>query len=142
MDSLIMRCADAHEVPAGGALAVDREGFSAAVTDALKQLPNVEIHHEEVTEIPEGIAVIATGPLTSPALSEKIRRLTGEEYLYFYDAAAPIVEKDSIDMDKVFVASRYGKGESAYINCPMTQEEFDRFYEALDLRRAGTPQGV
>lgn len=131
MDSLIMRCADAHEVPAGGALAVDREGFSAAVTDALKQIPHVEIRCEEVTEIPEGIAVIATGPLTSPALSEKIRRLTGEEYLYFYDAAAPIVEKDSIDMDKVFVASRYGKGESAYINCPMTEEEFDRFYEAL-----------
>lgn len=131
MDSLIMRCADAHEVPAGGALAVDREGFSAAVTDALKQIPHVEILHEEVTEIPEGIAVIATGPLTSPALSEEIRRLTGEEYLYFYDAAAPIVEKESIDMDKVFVASRYGKGESAYINCPMTQEEFDRFYEAL-----------
>jgi methylenetetrahydrofolate--tRNA-(uracil-5-)-methyltransferase len=131
MDSLIMRCADAHEVPAGGALAVDRESFSAAVTDALKQIPHVEILHEEVTEIPEGIAVIATGPLTSPALSEEIRRLTGEEYLYFYDAAAPIVEKDSIDMDKVFVASRYGKGESAYINCPMTEEEFDRFYEAL-----------
>ncbi|MGB0088842.1 MAG: FADH(2)-oxidizing methylenetetrahydrofolate--tRNA-(uracil(54)-C(5))-methyltransferase TrmFO, partial [Planifilum fulgidum] len=131
MDSLIMRCADAHQVPAGGALAVDREGFSAAVTEALKQIPHVEIVHEEVTEIPEGIAVIATGPLTSPALSEAIRRLTGEEYLYFYDAAAPIVEKDSIDMDKVFVASRYGKGESAYINCPMTQEEFDRFYEAL-----------
>lgn len=131
MDSLIMRCADAHEVPAGGALAVDREAFSAAVTDALKQIPHVEVLREEVTEIPDGIVVIATGPLTSLALSEKIRRLTGEEYLYFYDAAAPIVEKDSIDMDKVFVASRYDKGESAYINCPMTREEFDRFYEAL-----------
>src|SRR5690606_42064657 len=99
-----------------------------------KQIPHVEIVHEEVTETPEGIAVIATGPLTSPALSEAIRRLTGEEYLYFYDAAAPIVEKDSIDMDKVFVASRYGKGESAYINCPMTQEEFDRFYRSEERR--------
>ncbi|MBN2909350.1 FADH(2)-oxidizing methylenetetrahydrofolate--tRNA-(uracil(54)-C(5))-methyltransferase TrmFO [Polycladomyces sp. WAk] len=131
LDSLIMRCADQHAVPAGGALAVDREAFSAAVTAALHNIPHVEIIHEEVTEIPEGITVIATGPLTSAALSEKLKALTGEEYLYFYDAAAPIVEKESIDMDKVFVASRYGKGEAAYLNCPMTEEEFDRFYEAL-----------
>jgi methylenetetrahydrofolate--tRNA-(uracil-5-)-methyltransferase len=131
LDSLIMRCADQHAVPAGGALAVDREAFSAAVTAALHNIPHVEIIHEEVTDIPEGITVIATGPLTSDALSEKLKALTGEEYLYFYDAAAPIVEKESIDMDKVFVASRYGKGEAAYLNCPMTEEEFDRFYEAL-----------
>ncbi|BCU82082.1 methylenetetrahydrofolate--tRNA-(uracil-5-)-methyltransferase TrmFO [Polycladomyces abyssicola] len=131
LDSLIMRCADQHAVPAGGALAVDREAFSAAVTAALHNIPHVEIIHEEVTEIPEGITVVATGPLTSAALSEKLKALTGEEYLYFYDAAAPIVEKESIDMDKVFVASRYGKGEAAYLNCPMTEEEFDRFYEAL-----------
>jgi len=131
LDSLIMRCADQHAVPAGGALAVDREAFSAAVTAALHNIPHVEIIHEEVTEIPEGITVIATGPLTSAALSEKLKALIGEEYLYFYDAAAPIVEKESIDMDKVFVASRYGKGEAAYLNCPMTEEEFDRFYEAL-----------
>lgn len=131
LDSLILRCADQHAVPAGGALAVDREAFSAAVTSALRNLPHVEVIHEEVTDIPEGITVIATGPLTSAALSEKLKALTGEEYLYFYDAAAPIVEKESIDMDKVFVASRYDKGEAAYLNCPMTEEEFDRFYEAL-----------
>jgi methylenetetrahydrofolate--tRNA-(uracil-5-)-methyltransferase len=131
LDSLIMRCADQHAVPAGGALAVDREAFSAEVTAALHNIPHVEIIHDEVTEIPEGITVVATGPLTSAALSEKLKALTGEEYLYFYDAAAPIVEKESIDMDKVFVASRYGKGEAAYLNCPMTEEEFDRFYEAL-----------
>ncbi|MDN4594473.1 FADH(2)-oxidizing methylenetetrahydrofolate--tRNA-(uracil(54)-C(5))-methyltransferase TrmFO [Polycladomyces subterraneus] len=131
LDSLIMRCADQHAVPAGGALAVDREAFSAEVTAALHNISHVEIIQEEVTDIPEGITVIATGPLTSAALSEKLKALTGEEYLYFYDAAAPIVEKESIDMDKVFVASRYGKGEAAYLNCPMTEEEFDRFYDAL-----------
>src|SRR5690606_14793339 len=131
LDSVIIDAADKASVPAGGALAVDRHEFAGTVTENVRNHPLVEVINEEVTEIPEGITIIATGPLTSPALSEKIRRLTGEEYLYFYDAAAPIVEKDSIDMDKVFVASRYGKGESAYINCPMTQEEFDRFYEAL-----------
>jgi methylenetetrahydrofolate--tRNA-(uracil-5-)-methyltransferase len=131
LDSLIMRCADKHAVPAGGALAVDREAFSAEITETLKSHPLVEVISEEVTDIPEGPTVIASGPLTSAALSDKLKELTGEEYLYFYDAAAPIVEKDSINMEKVFVASRYGKGESAYINCPMTEEEFDRFYEAL-----------
>jgi methylenetetrahydrofolate--tRNA-(uracil-5-)-methyltransferase len=131
LDSLIMRCADKHAVPAGGALAVDREAFSAEITGTLKNHPLVEVISEEVTDIPEGPTVIASGPLTSAALSDKLKELTGEEYLYFYDAAAPIVEKDSINMEKVFVASRYGKGESAYINCPMTEEEFDRFYEAL-----------
>ncbi|PDO11227.1 MAG: methylenetetrahydrofolate--tRNA-(uracil(54)-C(5))-methyltransferase (FADH(2)-oxidizing) TrmFO [Candidatus Reconcilbacillus cellulovorans] len=132
LGSLIMAAADKNAVPAGGALAVDRDGFSSAVTRALEQHPLVEIRREEVTELPaDGIVVVATGPLTSEALSEAIRRLTGREYLYFYDAAAPIVEKDSIDMEKVFVASRYGKGEAAYLNCPMTEEEFDRFYEAL-----------
>jgi methylenetetrahydrofolate--tRNA-(uracil-5-)-methyltransferase len=131
LDSLIMRSADKHAVPAGGALAVDREAFSEEITRTLTEHPNIEVIKEEVTEIPEGITVIATGPLTSDALSEKIKELTGEEYLYFYDAAAPIVEKESINMDKVFVASRYGKGEAAYLNCPMTEEEFDRFYDAL-----------
>lgn len=131
LDSLIIRSADQHAVPAGGALAVDREGFSSAVTEALKQHPLIEVRHEEITELPEGITVVATGPLTSPALSEKLREMTGESYLYFYDAAAPIVERDSIDMDKVFLASRYDKGDAAYLNCPMDEEEFDRFYEAL-----------
>ncbi|MBA4547421.1 FADH(2)-oxidizing methylenetetrahydrofolate--tRNA-(uracil(54)-C(5))-methyltransferase TrmFO [Thermoactinomyces intermedius] len=131
LDSIVMKAADRHAVPAGGALAVDRESFSEEITQTLSRHPNIEIYHEEITELPEGPAVIATGPLTSKALSEKLRALTGEEYLYFYDAAAPIVEKDSIDMEKVFVQSRYDKGEAAYINCPMTEEEFDRFYEAL-----------
>ena len=131
MNSLIMRCADQHAVPAGGALAVDRDGFSGEVTNTLKNHPLVEFRNEELTELPEGITVVATGPLTSQALADEIMRLTGEDYLYFYDAAAPIVEKDSIDMDKVFVASRYDKGEAAYLNCPMTKEQFDVFYEAL-----------
>ncbi|UYZ15359.1 FADH(2)-oxidizing methylenetetrahydrofolate--tRNA-(uracil(54)-C(5))-methyltransferase TrmFO [Brevibacillus sp. WF146] len=130
-DSVIIGAADRCAVPAGGALAVDRHEFAQYVTDAVRNHPLVEVVNEEVTEIPEGIVVIATGPLTSPALSEKLKGLTGEEYLYFYDAAAPIIERDSIDMDKVFVASRYDKGEAAYLNCPMTEEEFNRFYEAL-----------
>ena len=132
LGSLILRAADLNAVPAGGALAVDREGFSAAVTEAIRAHPLIEVRNEEVTDIPpEGIVVVATGPLTSPALSDRIRELTGEEYFYFYDAAAPIVERDSIDMEKVYVASRYGKGEAAYLNCPMTEEEFNAFYDAL-----------
>jgi methylenetetrahydrofolate--tRNA-(uracil-5-)-methyltransferase len=131
LDSVIIGAADKCAVPAGGALAVDRHEFAQYVTDAVRNHPLIEVFTEEVTEIPEGIVVIATGPLTSPALSEKLKALTGEEYLYFYDAAAPIIEKESIDMSKVFVASRYDKGEAAYLNCPMTEEEFDRFYEAL-----------
>ena len=131
LDSLIIKSADACSVPAGGALAVDRHEFSANVTDALRSHPLIEVVNEEVTELPEGITIIATGPLTSPALAEQIRTLTGEEYLYFYDAAAPIIEKDSIDMDKVYLKSRYDKGEAAYLNCPMNDEEFKRFYDAL-----------
>jgi len=129
--SIIIGAADRCAVPAGGALAVDRHEFAQYVTDAVRNHPLIEVITEEITEIPDGIVVIATGPLTSPALSERLKELTGEEYLYFYDAAAPIIEKDSIDMNKVFVASRYDKGEAAYLNCPMTEEEFDRFYEAL-----------
>ncbi|WOV85267.1 FADH(2)-oxidizing methylenetetrahydrofolate--tRNA-(uracil(54)-C(5))-methyltransferase TrmFO [Sporosarcina jeotgali] len=131
LDSVIIAAADACAVPAGGALAVDRHEFSAHVTEKVRNHPLVEVINEEVTEIPEGITVIATGPLTSPALAEKVRQLTGEEYLYFYDAAAPIVEKDSIDMDKVYLKSRYDKGEAAYLNCPMNEEEFAVFYNAL-----------
>ncbi|MDW0109241.1 FADH(2)-oxidizing methylenetetrahydrofolate--tRNA-(uracil(54)-C(5))-methyltransferase TrmFO [Sporosarcina aquimarina] len=131
LDSVIIAAADACSVPAGGALAVDRHEFSAHVTDKVRNHPLVEVVNEEVTEIPEGITVIATGPLTSPALAEKVRKLTGEDYLYFYDAAAPIVEKDSIDMDKVYLKSRYDKGEAAYLNCPMDEEEFSVFYNAL-----------
>jgi methylenetetrahydrofolate--tRNA-(uracil-5-)-methyltransferase len=131
MDSLIMRCADRNAVPAGGALAVDRDGFSGDITNTLRNHPLIEVCNEEVQDLPDGITVVATGPLTSPQLSERLRELTGEEYLYFYDAAAPIVEKDSIDMDKVYLASRYDKGEAAYLNCPMTEEQFDAFYEGL-----------
>ncbi|WP_342600675.1 FADH(2)-oxidizing methylenetetrahydrofolate--tRNA-(uracil(54)-C(5))-methyltransferase TrmFO [Psychrobacillus sp. FSL H8-0483] len=131
LDSLIIQSADNSSVPAGGALAVDRHDFAGRVTDTIRNHPLIEIVNEEVTEIPEGITVIATGPLTSPALAEKVKEITGQDYLYFYDAAAPIVEKDSIDMDKVYLKSRYDKGEAAYLNCPMTEEEFNRFYDAL-----------
>ncbi|EIJ81510.1 tRNA (uracil-5-)-methyltransferase Gid [Bacillus methanolicus PB1] len=131
LDSVIIRSADDCAVPAGGALAVDRHEFAAKVTDRVKNHENVTVINEEVIEIPEGPTIIATGPLTSEALSEQLRKLTGEDYLYFYDAAAPIIEKDSIDMDKVYLKSRYDKGEAAYLNCPMTEEEFNRFYDAL-----------
>ncbi|WP_440602734.1 FADH(2)-oxidizing methylenetetrahydrofolate--tRNA-(uracil(54)-C(5))-methyltransferase TrmFO [Bacillus sp. GB_SG_008] len=131
MDSVIIRAADECSVPAGGALAVDRHEFAAKVTEYVKNHPNVTVMNEEITEIPEGPTVIATGPLTSPALSAQLKELTGEDYFYFYDAAAPIVEKESIDMEKVYLKSRYDKGEAAYLNCPMTEEEFNRFYDAL-----------
>lgn len=131
MDSVIIRAADECSVPTGGALAVDRHEFAAKVTEYVKNHPNVTVVNEELTEIPEGPTIIATGPLTSPDLAAQLKELTGEDYFYFYDAAAPIVEKDSIDMNKVYLKSRYDKGEAAYLNCPMTEEEFDRFYEAL-----------
>lgn len=131
LDSVIMSAADACAVPAGGALAVDRHEFASLVTERVKNHPNVTVINEEVTEIPDGPTIIATGPLTSQSLSDSLKQIMDEEYLYFYDAAAPILEKDSIDMDKVYLKSRYDKGEAAYLNCPMTEEEFDRFYEAL-----------
>jgi methylenetetrahydrofolate--tRNA-(uracil-5-)-methyltransferase len=131
LNSVIISSADDCAVPAGGALAVDRHEFAGLVTERVKNHPNVEVITEEVTEIPEGPTIIATGPLTSDNLSKALNSLTGEEYLYFYDAAAPIIEVDSINMDKVYLKSRYDKGEAAYLNCPMTEEEFDRFYEAL-----------
>jgi methylenetetrahydrofolate--tRNA-(uracil-5-)-methyltransferase len=131
MNSLIMSSADRHAVPAGGALAVDRDGFSGAVTSALREHPLIDVRNEEMRDIPDGIVVVASGPLTSPALSQRLQEMLGETYLYFYDAAAPIVEKDSINMEKVYLASRYDKGEAAYLNCPMTEEEFDAFYDAL-----------
>ncbi|WNQ13723.1 FADH(2)-oxidizing methylenetetrahydrofolate--tRNA-(uracil(54)-C(5))-methyltransferase TrmFO [Paenibacillus aurantius] len=131
MDSLILASADKHAVPAGGALAVDRDLFSGEITSTLRNHPLIEVKNEELTELPEGITVVASGPLTSPALSEHLKSLMGEEYLYFYDAAAPIVEKDSIDMNKVYLASRYDKGEAAYLNCPMSEEEYNAFLDAL-----------
>src|SRR5690606_6130454 len=136
LDSLIIACADSSAVPAGGALAVDRDRFSGGVTAALRNHPLIEVRNEELTAIPEGVTVVATGPLTSPELSAALQRQFGEEYLYFYDAAAPISEKDSIDMEKVFMQSRYDKGEAAYLNCPMNEEEFNVFYEALTTAEA------
>lgn len=133
LDSLIIKCADATQVPAGGALAVDRDKFSEMITETIKNHPNINVIEEELTEIPKGDipVVVATGPLTSDALSQDIRKYTKQEGLYFYDAAAPIIEKDSIDMNKVYLKSRYDKGEAAYLNCPMTKEEFFNFYNAL-----------
>ena len=131
LDSLLIKCADETAVPAGQALAVDRDEFSKLVTKKIEENENIEIIKEEVTTIPDGITIIATGPLTSDALSSEIAKLTGEEKLFFYDAAAPIVTKESIDMNNAFTADRYGKGDSDYINCPMTKEEYELFYDEL-----------
>nr|WP_179295399.1 FADH(2)-oxidizing methylenetetrahydrofolate--tRNA-(uracil(54)-C(5))-methyltransferase TrmFO [Bacillus sp. FJAT-45350] len=131
LDSVIIKAADNCSVPAGGALAVDRHEFSQMVTESVKNHPLVTVINEEITSIPEGITVVASGPLTSEALSSELKRLTGQDYFYFYDAAAPIIETESIDRSKVYLKSRYDKGEAAYLNCPMTEEEFDRFYDAL-----------
>ena len=132
MDSLIIRAADETRVPAGSALAVDRQGFSRFITQVLEEMDNVEIIREEVTKIPEDIlTIVATGPLTSEALGDEIKKLTGENYLYFYDAIAPIVETDSINFDVAYRSSRYGKGGDDYINCPMTKEDYYKFIDAL-----------
>ncbi|MGX7419289.1 FADH(2)-oxidizing methylenetetrahydrofolate--tRNA-(uracil(54)-C(5))-methyltransferase TrmFO [Carnobacterium gallinarum] len=129
--SLIIAEADATAIPAGGALAVDRESFSGNITKRLKNHPNITVYSEEVTSLPEGPTIIATGPLTSEALAKEISDFTESDGLYFYDAAAPIIDKNSIDMDKVYLKSRYDKGEAAYLNCPMNETEFNRFYDAL-----------
>jgi methylenetetrahydrofolate--tRNA-(uracil-5-)-methyltransferase len=132
LGSLIMRCADETRLPAGGALAVDREAFSRLVTERVAAHPRITVVYEEMTDIPEGDVIFATGPLTSDALTEKFAALIGDkEFLSFYDAAAPIVTFESIDMEKAFFASRYGKGSADYINCPMTREEYTAFREAL-----------
>ncbi len=133
-DSLIMRCGDAHKVPAGGALAVDREHFAAAVTEALQAHPNITFKHDEVTSLEniEGEVLVATGPLTSDALADDILRITGSEYLSFFDAIAPIIDKESINMDKAWFQSRYDKGDGAdYINCPMSEDEYNHFLDEL-----------
>lgn len=141
MNSLIMTCADATAVPAGGALAVDRHKFSAMVTATLEAHPNVTVVREEVTSIPdEGIVIIATGPLTAPVLGEKIKALTGSNDFYFYDAAAPIVTAESLNYDKVFAASRYDKGDADYLNCPMTKEEYEAFWQALTTAEEVQPK--
>lgn len=132
MDSLIMRAADACKIPAGGALAVDRNSFSAHITGALANHPRVKIINSEVTEIPAATPlVIASGPLTSEALANSIAQMTGQDYLYFYDAAAPIITKDSLDMTKIYRASRYDKGDDDYLNCPMNKAEYEHFWHEL-----------
>ena len=131
MGSLIMESADANKVAAGGALAVDREGFSKYTTDKLKSLPNVEVVSAEATEIPEGEVVIATGPLSIDAIAEKIAALCPDSDLHFYDAVAPIVTLESVDMDSAFFASRYDKGTADYVNCPMDKDEYLAFVEEL-----------
>ena len=132
LDSLVIRCAEATRVPAGSALAVDREQFSLALTRAIEDLPAVRIVRQEVQEIPdEGIVILATGPLTSPALSRDLAARLGEAHLYFYDAISPIVTAESIDMKAAFRAARYDKGGDDYLNLPMTREEYDRFIGAL-----------
>ncbi len=131
-DSLIMRCAGLTRVPAGGALAVDREGFSKKVTEYIEGCENIKVINEEVCRIPEdAITIIATGPLTSDCLCSEIQRFTGHEHMYFFDAAAPIVTYESIDMSKAYKAARYGRGSEDYINCPMNREEYNVFWNEL-----------
>ncbi len=130
-DSLIMKAADATRLPAGSALAVDREGFSKMITETILNHPLIHFVTKEVDEIPSGPCIIATGPLTSDVMADAIKELIHEDTFYFYDAAAPIVEKESIDFSKAYLKSRYDKGEADYINCPMNEEEFFAFYQAV-----------
>jgi methylenetetrahydrofolate--tRNA-(uracil-5-)-methyltransferase len=131
LGSVVVACADETAVPAGGALAVDRDRFARRVTERVTGHPRITLVREEVSQVPDSPAVIATGPLTSPALAADIARLAGQEYLYFYDAMAPIVTRESVDMNVAYLASRYEHGEAAYLNCPMTKAEYDRFVAEL-----------
>ena len=131
LGSLIMKCADETRIPAGGALAVDRTGFSDLITEKIKNHPNITVVSEEVTKLPDGDVIIASGPLTSDALFEEIGKFTNEENLYFYDAAAPIVTLETVDFESAYRLSRYGKGDDDYINCPMNEEEYTAFYNEL-----------
>ena len=130
LDSIIMRCADDSRVPAGGALAVDRDGYARKVTQAIRSHPNIEVIEKEVTALPDGEVIVATGPLTEGALGDAINAICPGS-LHFYDAAAPIVTLDSVDMESAYFASRYGKGSADYVNCPMTREEYLAFWQAL-----------
>ena len=140
LDSLIMKAADATRVPAGGALAVDRDQFSSYVTNFMEMHDQIEIIREEIVKIPDGPTILASGPLTSDKLADALKVLTGEAFFYFYDAPAPIIDRDSIDFDKVYLKSRYDKGEAAYLNCPMTEEEFDVWHDALIHAEVLTPK--
>ena len=141
LGSLVMEAADATRVPAGGALAVDREAFSAHITARIRGQKNIEVVCEEAVRVPEGPAIVATGPLTLDALAEDISARLGGS-LYFYDAAAPIVSADSIDFSKTFTADRYGKGEGDYVNCPMTREEYEAFVDALLHAERANDHGI
>ena len=142
LDSLIIRCADATRVPAGGALAVDRHGFARMVTEEIRNHPNITVVEGEVTEIPEGEVVIASGPLTSDALADKIVALFGEgNTLNFFDAAAPLVSFESVDMDSAYFASRYDKGTPDYINCPLSEEEYKAFWQELTTAQEAEVHG-
>lgn len=131
LEGELINFARKYSVPAGNALAIDREMFSQAVTDAIRNNPNINVINEEITEIPETNTIMASGPLTSESLANSIKEFTKSEHLHFFDAIAPIVEKDSIDFEKAFWASRYDKGEASYINCPMNKEEYEKFYDIL-----------
>ncbi len=131
LGSLCMKSAELSRVPAGDALAVDRDKFSRYITDVIKNHPNIEVISEEITQIPDGVCILATGPLTTEPLAQEIAKLLGEESLYFFDAAAPVVAKDSIDMSVCYKMARYGKGTDDYINCPFTKEQYDAFYQEL-----------
>jgi len=131
LDSLVMRVAEQHRVPAGGSLAVDREGFARGMTEAVLALPGLVLHRAEVTSLPDGLTVIASGPLTSAPLTAALRALFGEEYLYFYDAIAPIVTAESIDMTKAWRASRYGKGGDDYVNCALDRAGYEKLVEEI-----------
>ena len=131
LDSIIIQCADAPRVEAGGCLAVDRHGFSRLVTEKLRSHPNITVREEEVTEVPEGPVIIATGPLTSDALSDAIGAYFGKNYLHFFDAAAPLVTLESVDMEKAWWQSRYDRGTADYINCAMNKEEYEAFMREL-----------
>ena len=142
LGSLILACADETRVEAGGALAVDREGFAALVTERIRSHPNITVEAREVTEIPEGEVVIASGPLTSDALAERLQTLLGEKSaLHFFDAAAPLVSAESVDMDKAWFGSRYDRGTADYVNCPMTEEEYDAFWQALTTAQEAEVHG-
>jgi len=138
LDSIVIKTAHEHSLPAGAALAVDRDGFAKALTEKIKNLANVTVINDEVTSLLDGYTIIATGPLTSDDLSQAIKEFAEEDSLYFYDAAAPIIEKDSIDMDIAYYKSRYDKGEADYINCPMNKEQFEAWYNELINAKCAT----
>ncbi|MCI9578843.1 MAG: methylenetetrahydrofolate--tRNA-(uracil(54)-C(5))-methyltransferase (FADH(2)-oxidizing) TrmFO [Oscillibacter sp.] len=142
LDSLILTCADATRVEAGGALAVDRHGFARLVTERLQSHPNITVVPGEVTELPEGEVVVASGPLTSDALAERLQALLGDDSaLHFYDAAAPLVSAESIDMEKAWMGSRYDRGTADYVNCPMDEAEYDAFWQALTTAQEAEVHG-